>query len=192
MEFVSHDEVVDLLDDYGIEEVAEGSDRVFLRMAPGDGVVHVHLADKTCGCKPVHGAQVVPIEKDRLAQTLEGVIRVLRLHQVLLLPVGKWRKVFDAVAFSLANNHAWQEMDATATVELNTRDPLLCEPGDFHLLIELVATLLRDAEAPEQGLMFIATTSPVLVEVVPGGAVRISVGSRALADEVADVFAKKA
>jgi hypothetical protein len=32
----------------------------------------------------------------------------------------------------------------------------------------------------------------VLVEVLPEGAVRLSVGSQALADEVADVFAKKA
>jgi hypothetical protein len=192
VEFVSHDEVVDLLGDYGIEEVAEGSDRIFLRMAEGEGVVRLHLADKACTTKPAKGARVIPIPKDRLAHTLEGVIRVLHLRQVLLVPVGKWRKVFDAVAFSLASNHAWQEMDATATVELNTRDPLLCEPGDFHLLTELVATLLRDAEAPEQGLMFIATTSPVLVEVVPSGAVRLSVGSQALADEVADVFAKKA
>ena len=192
VEFVSHDEVVDLLGDYGIEEVAEGSDRVYLRMSEGDGVVHLHLADKACTCKPAKGAQVIAIEKDRLAHTLESVVRVLRLHQLLLLPVGKWRKVFDAVAFSLASNQAWQEMDATATVELNTRDPLLCEPGDFHLLIELISTLLRDAEAPEQGLMFIATSSPVLVEVVPSGAVRLSLGNQAMADEVADVFAKKA
>jgi len=35
-------------------------------------------------------------------------------------------------------------------------------------------------------------TSPVLVEVVPDGAVRISVGSHALADEVCETFAKKA
>lgn len=195
MEFVSHDEVADLLHDYGIEEVCEGdknSPRVSLRMIDGEGVVHVHLADKACSSKPRKGATVMPIEKDRLPQVLEHIIRALRLNQVLMMPVGKWRKVFDAVAFSLANNHAWQEMDATATVELNTRDPLLCEPGDFHTLIDLVSALIRDADSVEQGLMFIATTSPVLVEIVPEGAVRISVGSHALADEVSEVFAKKA
>lgn len=192
MEFVSHDEVADLLDDYGIEEIEEGTDRVLLRMVDGEGVVHLHLADKQCKCKPFTGAQVIAVEKDRLPQTLEHVLRALHLHQLLLLPVGKWRKIFDAVAFSLASNADWQEMDATATVELNTRDPLLCEPGDFNLLIELVSALIRDAESPDQGLIFVATTSPVLVEVVPDGAVRICVGSQALADEVADVFAKKA
>ncbi len=192
MEFVSHDEVVDLFDDYGIEEVVEAPDKVRLRMLDGEGVVHLHLADKACSLAPNNGAQVVPLEKDHLPRTLEHIMRVLHLNQVLLLPVGKWRKVFDAVAFSMADNHAWQEMDAAATVELNTRDPLLCEPADMHLLIELIAALIRDAEAPDQGVMFIAASSPVLVEVVPAGAIRISVGSPALADEVCEVFAKKA
>jgi hypothetical protein len=192
VEFVSHGEVADLLGDYGIEETVEGGERTFLRMAEGDGVVHVHLADRACSSRPLNGASVIPIEKDRLPQVLEHIIRALRLNQVLLLPVGKWRKVFDAVAFSLADNAAWQEVDASATVELNTRDPLLCEPGDFHTLIALVSALIRDADSPAQGLMLVATTSPVLIEIVPDGAVRISVGSQALADEVADVFARKA
>lgn len=192
MEFVSHDDVAELLDDHGIEEIVEGTDRVFLRMTESDGVVHVHLADTACACKPYQGAQSVAIEKARLTATLEHILRALRLHQVAAIPVGKWRKVFDAVAFSLANNHAWQEMDAAATVELNTRDPLLCDPADMHLLFEMIGALLNDAQSPDQGLMLLATTSPVLVEVVPEGAVRISVGSQALADEVCDTFAKKA
>ena len=192
MEFVSHDEVADMLGDYGIEEVVEGPDKVYMRMQQGEGVVHLHLADRACKSKPTKGAQVMPVDKDRLVKTLEHILRVLGLQQVAAMPIGKWRKVFDAVAFSLANNHAWQEMDATATVELNTRDPLLCEPADMHLLMEMIGALLNDAESPDQGLMFVAITSPVLVEVVPAGAIRISLGSQALADEACEVFAKKA
>jgi hypothetical protein len=91
----------------------------------------------------------------------------------------------------MASNEDWQEMDATATVELNTRDPLLCEPADMHLLIALVQALVSDADAPDQGLMFIASASPVLVEIVPDGvgAVRVSLGSQVLADELAEAFA---
>jgi hypothetical protein len=165
---------------------------MYLRMQEGDGVVHVHLADGACACKPPKGARSVKVEKSRLPATLEHIFRALGLQQIAALPIGKWRKVFDAVAFSLANNHAWQEMDATATVELNTRDPLLCEAADRQLLLEIIDALLRDAESPDQGLMLVATTSPVLVEVVPAGAVRITVGSQALADEVCETFARKA
>ncbi len=192
MEFVSHDEVVDLLDDYGIEEVVEGDGRMYLRMADQEGVVHLHLADGRCASKPHTGARVVKVDKARLPKTLDHIMHRLHLNQALLMPVGKWRKVFDAVAFSLASHPAWQEMDATATVELNTRDPLLCEPADMRTVIDLITALINDASASDQGLLMLATTSPVLVEVVPDGAVRISLANQALADEVAEACAHKA
>lgn len=191
MEFVSPEEVAELFEEFGIERHSDGDERVHLQMSAGEGAVHMHLTTKGSKCSPRKGATVVHVDKDRLPQVVEHAIHLLGLHQVLLIPVGKWRKVFDAVAFSLADNEHWQEVDASATVELNTRDPLLCEPGDFHTLIALFQALLKDAESPEQGLNFIATASPVLVELVPDGAVRMSLGSQVLADEVAEAFAAK-
>lgn len=191
MEFVSHQEVDDLLEEYGIDEVADGPDRLYLRMADGEGVVHLHLACPESTCKPRKGASAISIDKARIPNVVEHMIHLLHLHQLLLIPVGKWRKVFDAVAFSLASNEDWRDIDAAATVELNTRDPLLCEPADFHTVTALVDALLRDAESPDQGLIFVATGSPVLGEVIPDGAVRISLGSQVLADEVAEAFASQ-
>lgn len=188
MEFVSYEEVSDLLDEYGIDEVAEGDERVYLRMAEAEGVVHLQLKSEQSACKPFKCARVVPVEKHRLHEVVEHIIHLLHINQMLLIPVGRWRKVFDAVAFSLATNEDWQAVDAAATVELNTRDPLLCEPADFHTVVALVQALIQDAEAPEQGLMLLSTASPVLVEVVPDGAVRISLGSQVLADELAEAF----
>lgn len=190
MEFVSPEEVAELFEEFGIERHNEGDERIHLQMNSGDGVVHMHLATRESASKPVKGATVVQVEKEKLPQVVEHVIHLLNLHQVLLVPVGKWRKVFDAVAFSLAGNEHWQEVDASATVELNTRDPLLCEPGDFHTLIALIQALLKDADSPEQGLNFVSTASPVLVELVPDGAVRMSLGTQVLADEVAEAFAR--
>src|SRR6185436_753823 len=188
VEFVSYDEVADLFDEYGIERVQVGEDRVYLRMSDAVGAVHMHLACPETKAPPHNGATVVRVDKQRLPKVVEHSIRLLHLNQVLLIPVGKWRKVFDAVAFSLAQNEDWQEIDTTATVELNTRDPLLCEPADYHTLVDLIQALLRDAETPDQGLMFVATGSPVLVELVPDGAVRMSLGSQVLADELAEAF----
>jgi len=190
VEFVSHEEVLDLFDDYGIDQVPQGEDRVYLRMNDAQGVVHIHLACRETKCAPHKGATVISVEKDRLPKVVEHIIHLLHLNQVLLFPVGKWRKVFDAVAFSLAQNEDWQAVDAAATVELNSRDPLLCEPGDYHTLIALIQALLGDAETPDQGLMIVATASPVLVELIPDGAVRVSVGSQVLADEVTEAFAR--
>jgi len=189
VEFVSYDEVNELLDDYSIVDVPDGEDRIFLEMDDGEGTVHLHLACPGCSAKPRAGAKVMPVAKERLAKTVHDIIMRLHLSQLLLIPVGKWRKVFDAVAFSLAQNEDWQQFDATATVELNTRDPLLCEPADFHVLEALVQSLLNDTDQPDQGLNIISTASPVLVELVPDGAVRLSLGSQVLADEVEPVLA---
>ena len=188
MEFVRYDEVIDLLREHGVTEAAPDGGRVYLEMVDNNDVVYLHLAGHDSKASPHDGASVVRVDRDRLAAAVEHIIHKLRLNQVLLIPVCEWRKVFDAVAFSLADNEEWQAVDTAATVELNTRDPLLCEPGDFHTINALVKVLLNDADSPEQGLTLTTTTAPVTVELVPGGAVRISIGNRVLADEVAEVF----
>lgn len=188
MEFVDENEVADLIRDHKLKRVAEG-DQVHLRMDDGEALVHLHLACSESAAQPHNGASVVTVKKDRLPGLVEHVLHLLHIDQIVLIPVGKWRNVFDAVAFSLASNEAWQEMDATATVELNTRDPLLCEPADFHTLIALIEALLNDADKPEQGLMMVPSAAPVLLEVVPDGAVRITLANQTLADELTDVLA---
>lgn len=188
LEFVDEKEVADLIRDHKLTRIEEGEDRVYLRMNDGEALVHVHLACPESEAAPHDGAVLVKAEKKRLPSLVEHIIHLLHFDQVVLIPVGKWRKVFDAVAFSLASNEDWQEMDATATVELNTRDPLLCEPGDFHTLIALIEALLNDADQPEQGLMMLPTAAPVLVEIVPDGAIRITLANQALADELSDVL----
>lgn len=186
MEFIDESEVFGLLKDHGITPVETSEDQVHLRMADRDGVVRLHF---TCGssAEPEADARVIEVSESRLADLMHEIFHRLHLSRFILVPIGKWRRVFDAVAFSLASNEDWQEFDTTATVELNTRDPLLCEPVDFVLMDALFRALLSDAEAPDQGLMLTSTASPVLIEAVPDGAIRVSLGNRVLADELAEV-----
>lgn len=186
MEFVSKSDITDLLRDHGCEEISEGDDRIYLAMQDQDGVVHLHLGSSGSEATPRDGATVMTVSEDELPSMLERVIHGLNLADLLLIPVAKWRKVFDAVAFSMASNEDWQEFDAAATVELNTRDPLLCGPADYPLVIDLVRALLSDAEDPEQTLMMTATGVPLLAEIIPDGAIRLSFGNQALADEFMD------
>ena len=189
MEFVEYGEAIQLLKEQGIRETSDGSECLGLELTDGDGtVVHLHLACKESTTAPREGAGVVPVEKDQLPAAIELIMHKLHLTQVLLIPVAKWRKVFDAVAFSLADNEEWQAVDTAATVELNRRDPLLCEPGDFHTLNALIKALFTDAESSDQGLMITTTATPLMVELVPEGAIRISLGNAVLADELADTF----
>jgi hypothetical protein len=187
LEFVNTSEVADLLTEHGCEEVTEGEERRYLVLPDQEGTVFLHLAAESSNATPREGATVLKTETEAMPGLVEQIIHRLNLRDVLLIPVGKWRRVFDAVAFSLATNESWQEVDAAATVELNTRDPLLCGPADVQLVIELLRALLSDAEEPEQGLILTATAVPVIVELIPDGAIRLSIGTAALADEIMDV-----
>lgn len=191
MDFVSQmSDVQALLGQHGITpgepEGADGAE-IRLRMADGDEVTRFRLTtgDSATASEP-SGARVITIDLERLAAAVEEIIQRLHLSPVLLVPVAKWRDVFDAVAFSLADNEDWQEVDAAASVELHRRDPLVCEPPDYHTVGALVRALLSDGETSQQGLMITSTAAPLLVEVIPGGTVRIDVGSRAIADEIVD------
>lgn len=187
MEFVNPDDVNEVLTEYGIQpEVAEGTERVHLRMNDGEGVMHLHLADEQCEVEPRDDAETINVSAEALPEMVEHIIHRLHLSQILLVPVGRWREVFDCVAFSLADNEAWQEIDATATIELNSRDPLFCEPGDMHTLMALVKALYTDGESADQGLAITTTAAPLVMEIVPTGALRISMGHPAIADEIRD------
>lgn len=184
MEFVKEQEAVPVLRECGLTQVPQGSDLVYLEMTDGKDVVHLHLACDESQSPPRDGAKTIPVPKDRLAPILDHIVRRLHLDQVLLIPVAKWRAVFDCVAFSLADNELWQEMDAAATVELNRRDPLLCMHGDYHTMRCLVQALLNDADNASQGLMIASPRASLLVEVVPDGALKLSVGNPVIADEI--------
>ncbi len=188
MEFVDHGEAIEALKEQGLRETSAGENLFGITLDDSDDVVHLHLACADSLTTPHEGADVVSIEKERLPDVVENLLHKLHLSQVLLIPVAKWRKVFDAVAFSLADNEDWQAIDTAATVALNTRDPLLCEPADFHMINALIRALFNDAQSPDQGLMVTTTTAPVMVELVPGGAVRIAIGDPVLADEVVESF----
>ena len=184
MEFVARDEVMGLLGELGVREVVETEEYAYLELSGNKDIVHLHLAVSGSTTPPRDGTSVVTVDAERMAHTVELIIHKLRLSQIILFPVAKWRNVFDAVAFSLAENEEWQAVDTAATVELNSRDPLLCEPGDFHTLNALIEALLKDGEGAEQGLLITTTATPLVIHLIPDGTMLISVGNAVLADEV--------
>ena len=189
MEFVNEQEVLSILKDLGIapEEEPAGDDEdqlVHLRLKDSAKIVRVFLSTPGSSASPRDGARTIESDVERIAQIVEDTLVQMHLSEALMIPVGKWRKVFDCVAFSLAENEAWTEIDATASVELNRRDPLLCRPSDFHTLRALVQALLQDADQPDQNLMITTTAAPVLIEVLADGAVQINVGNEVLAEEL--------
>ncbi len=187
LEFVDKIEVADAFADQGFEEVSHGEGQSCVTLPDQEGVVRFHLCVDESRAEPAEGAKVIHTTIEKLPKLIEQVVHRLNLVDMVLVPVGKWRNIFDAVAFSLADNEHWQEVDAAATVKLNTRDPLLCGPADLHLVIDLITALFKDAEGPQQGLVLVATAVPVVAEIVPDGAVRLSTGNQVLADVIMGV-----
>jgi hypothetical protein len=188
VEFISAEEAAGVLTDHGIESESPDDDHIYRRMCDGDSVRHHHVAISGTEFSPRENAVVYEIQEDKIADVVDHVLHKLHHSQMLLIPVGKWRSVFDVVAFSLAANEEWQRIDAAATVELNSRDPLLADTGDLHLLCDLAKALLADSEKPDQGLMLIAVGQPVVIEIVPTGGIRLSFGNQAVADELAEAY----
>ena len=129
-------------------------------------------------------AEVLEIPRERAGEVLEHILHKLHLAPLLVLPIGRWREVFDVVTPVLAENEQWMAIDSEATIELNTRDPLVCEPRDLHLLRAVVECLLTHSETLGQGMSIAAVQAPLLVEVEPAGGILLTIGNEGLADEV--------
>lgn len=126
---------------------------------------------------------------DQLVATIIGAVHKIHEGQTVLIPAGKWRSMFDAVAYSMAEDEPWQEFDASAAIRLNTRDPLLFESGDEHTLANLLTALMKDGETEEQSVFLIPAGAPLLMHICPCGPVKLWFGNSALADEVSEVYA---
>lgn len=129
--------------------------------------------------------------REKAGEVLEHILHKLHLAPLLILPIAKWRPVFDLVTPALSENEQWISIDSEASIEMNTRDPLVCELRDLHLLRAVVEVILRDGEEMSQGISIAAIQAPVLVEIEPAGGVLLTIGNEGLADEVravADAF----
>ncbi len=135
----------------------------------------------------VANAEILDIPRARAGEVLEHILHKLHLAPLLILPIGRWRAIFDVVTPNLTDNEQWVAIDSEATVELNTRDPLICELRDLHLLRTVVETILEHSEELPQGVSIAAIQAPLLVEVEPSGGVLLTIGNEGLADEVRSI-----
>ena len=188
MEFISKDEVAELLRSHGITQSSQDEEHVYCAMSDEVAVAHCHLSIPESDVEPRSGATIINIPAESVAGVIDSILHKLHHNQIILIPVGKWRSIFDVVAFSLASNEEWQAVDAAASVELNTRDPLLADAVDLHLLCDLTKALMHDSDKPDQGLTMITAGVPVALEIVPAGGVRMSFGNQAVAEEIAEAY----
>jgi hypothetical protein len=188
LDFLPEQEINDLLSEFGITQTQRVDDCIDLEMSADRADV--------CDCLCLEDQMVENnlwtckvMNAESLVTAVTESIRKIHQGQTVLVPSGKWRSVFDAVAFSMAGDELWQEFDASATIKLNTRDPLLFETGDEQILISLLTALMNNGETPEQSVFLISAGAPILVHLQPGGPVKLWFGNSVLADEVREHYA---
>jgi hypothetical protein len=185
VDFVGFDEAWKSLAPLNVIRLDASTDEVFRPgLEDSDELVIFDL----CGTTPDADAIPLQIPRERAADALEALIHKLHLAPLLLFPVGRWRSVFDAITFELAENEAWQEIESSSIVALNTHDPLMCEPGDLHLVHDIFATVLDKGTTPEQGMTLAALGKPLVICAEPPDQLRIELGRESLAAEVRELL----
>ncbi len=135
----------------------------------------------------VHEAEQLNVPRAKAGEVIEHVLQKLHLAPLLIFPIGKWRGFFESISPILVDNPTWMEIDTSATVELNTRDPLGCDSGDFHILTTLIDTILEHGDSLKHGISIAAISAPVLIEVDPDAGILITLGNPNLAEQVRSV-----
>jgi hypothetical protein len=186
LDFLPEQEINELLHELGITATQDNDGCVHLEMGAKSTDVRDCLCSDEPSCDDEWNCTTVTPE-GLVASSVECATRIHQ-EQTVLLPCGKWRSVFDAVAFSMAGDEVWQEFDASATIKLNTRDPLLFDVGDEQILASLLTALMNDGETPEQGVFLIPAGAPVLMHLQPTGPVKLWFGNSVLADEVREAY----
>jgi len=188
VEFVSYSEAWSALQQQGLEEAERTEHELHLALREHDQVVVIDVAASDHRLAGKLPPTVRQVPRAAIPAIVEVLVHKLRLDPVLLIPVGHWREIFEAVSFGMAENETWKAIDQMASVELNTRDPLLLGPGDHHTMRELLRVLLTDGTKDTQGLSVAATGSSILIEVLPCGQMILFLGNPHMGAQVNEVI----
>lgn len=185
MDFCGFEDAWKTLKSLGVVKLEESTDDLLCAgLDDLDELIILDLLGKTRNADSIS----VPIPEEKAADALEAILHRLHLTPILLFPIGRWRKVFEGIGFELAENAAWQEIDSAATIELNTHDPLHCEPGDLHVIHDVLATILRCGKEHGHGITLAALGKPLLIVIEPPGLLRVELFGETLAVEVRELL----
>lgn len=176
--------------DMGIVSSEHKDACVLLAMDVANAPTRHCLCNDLQPCEEEEGTLCKEMGADEIINSIVGTVQKIHQGQTVLIPAGKWRSIFDVVAFSMAGDELWQEFDASATIRLNTRDPLLFGFGETQTLSGLLTALMKDGETLEQSVFLIPAGVPLLIHIKPGGPVKFWFGNLVLADEVSEAYAK--
>ncbi|MGP1309643.1 MAG: hypothetical protein ACTS27_05545 [Phycisphaerales bacterium] len=183
MEFLNYKATLSELRPSGLvpDQSSEGDSIVRLTFAPGNAGAKspaprraaVGSAAALEHCGQVDARHEIADPAATLPDLVESLLHKHKASEALFVPVGKWRAICDVLALELANDPSWQDVDAEAALHLNSHDPLLLTPRDFHVVPTMLSALLRaapDDPSGEHDLTIVAAGVGMLLEFRPAGA----------------------
>ena len=188
MEFIDLDEAWADLRRQGVVKVVDSPKELRLEL-DGDAAVVMDIATEDhpeVGDLP---KTIRRVPRGAVANFVEAIVHKMHLQQTYAIPVGRWREIFDAVSDGMAGNAAWREVDTSASIEMNKRDPLVFGPANAHTLRDLVKTLLHTAKESNHGLTLCSDGAPLVLEIMPRGEMVVFAGHGSLAKQCEELLA---
>lgn len=188
MEFIDLDEAWADLRRQGVVKVVDSPKELRLEL-DGDAAVVMDIATEDhpeVGDLP---KSIRRVPRGMVANFVEAIVHKMHLQQTYAIPVGRWREIFDAVSDGMAGNAAWREVDTSASIEMNKRDPLVFGPANAHTLRDLVKTLLHTAKDSNHGLTLCSDGAPLVLEIMPRGEMVVFAGHGSLAKQCEELLA---
>ncbi len=188
MEFIDLDEAWADLRRQGVVKVVDSPKELRLEL-DGDAAVVMDIATEDhpeVGDLP---KSIRRVPRGAVANFVEAIVHKMHLQQTYAIPVGRWREIFDAVSDGMAGNAAWREVDTSASIEMNKRDPLVFGPANAQTLRDLVKTLLHTAKDSNHGLTLCSDGAPLVLEIMPRGEMVVFAGHGSLAKQCEELLA---
>ncbi len=188
MEFIDLDEAWADLRRQGVVKVVDSPKELRLEL-DGDAAVVMDIATEDhpeVGDLP---KSIRRVPRGVVANFVEAIVHKMHPQQTYAIPVGRWREIFDAVSDGMAGNAAWREVDTSASIEMNKRDPLVFGPANAHTLRDLVKTLLHTAKDNNHGLTLCSDGAPLVLEIMPRGEMVVFAGHGSLAKQCEELLA---
>lgn len=186
MEFLDYNEIITHLKPQGVVERAEGEGE--------DQIYRLTLDDSdqkpstvVIGGVQDSGSESIAKDRSALGDAAEAVVSGMHIDEIAIFPTRRWREILDLVAFDLAEDEAWLEVDAEAAMHQNGRDPLILVPRDRHLLTTLINALMNHADAPQHEITVVAMDAPVVIHAGHTGILTVWCANEAMADKIAHV-----
>jgi len=187
VEFIDYKEFLESLKPLGLTVTSAGDAARFTlsdKNAPGLEPRAIVFGEADPAIDPSH-ARVVAKSKDELPSLLDSVIHKEHLTDVALCPAVEWGPIVDLVAFDLATDEHWNDIDAEAALHLRTRNPLILDSPDLRLVEKIATSVLAGGEPESHDFSVIALASSILMTLEQRGRLIVWCGNPAMADVVA-------